>query len=79
MLMSLQELCKSCTVPVILLYFGANYATMTLQELCKTSASLVGRSVTLLYFGANWKNCCTTLMQEFYYTLFYFIVNGQTA
>ena len=35
--------------------------------------------VILFYFGAKWPNSSTILVQEFYFVLFYFTANGQTA
>ena len=56
---------------LILFYFGANYAIMTLQELCKTCASVVGRVFFLFSFGTKWQDSCTILVQELYLILFY--------
>ena len=61
-----QDLCKSCRVPVILLYFisGAYYAIMMLKELCKTCASIVRRYVIIL-FNFILAQSGTILAQEF--------------
>ena len=56
---------------------------MTLQELRKTCASLVGRSLILFYviLGTKWQNSRTILVQKFHSILFYFIfiANKRTA
>ena len=52
----LQHLCLMC-----------NIMLMRLQELYKSCACLVGRSVNFFYYGAKWQNSCATV----YFILFY--------
>ena len=63
---------------LILFYFGANYAIMTLQELCKTCASVVGRVVVLFCFllAPSGKILAQFLCKSC--ILFYFIANART-
>ena len=54
----------------LLFIFGANYAIMTPQELCKTCGSLVGRSVILFFcfiLAQNGKIIAQFLFVEAFY------------